>query len=453
MRWCRCPWLLFWAHAAGLCLVFWALGQFQPRLYADSRFYLDYDLSSWAGALGDLRTPGYPLLLAGVKIVSPDLGLLPFFQFFLHLAAVAGFARALQGFGLAAGRAVAAALPLLYLHTFWRLSFAVVSDLPALSLAIIGVALLLYLAGGGRAWGWALLAGVLTFTVLVRPAYLFLVVFVPLVGGVLRWLQKGRAGRPARFSGALLLASWGPLLLYGGLRWAAVGQFGVTEFGAVAMSGVTTQIMDERTVAALPTDLRPLAERIRRLSREQGLMPVLPPGQQGLDYERLAAQYDPLVWRICPQAAREVVGPEYGIDGRKKLEYGVLMRRLSLAVIVRRPAGYLQWIWLALAHGLGVQLTYSLLPALGGGLGLLTIWSWSRSGRPAALIAERWGAARPEYAALALIALIFLFGHLGLTVLVNYPQPRYALAGGAFLGCWPALFIYDLIQAWRGEGS
>ncbi|MCB1036298.1 MAG: hypothetical protein KDD47_20910, partial [Acidobacteria bacterium] len=159
----------------------------EARRVPDTKGYVQQAMDfSWSGALGSYRTVGYPLLLRLVMRSPKDLAPLPFVHLAIFLAGVALF---WWGLARCTGRpwlALAGALPLLGSRSLELLT-RIQPDMPAVGLALATVGLLLAFSAAPHNRLLAVALGISLFaTYQVRPAYLFLIVLVPLAAPVLR---------------------------------------------------------------------------------------------------------------------------------------------------------------------------------------------------------------------------------------------------------------------------
>jgi hypothetical protein len=334
-------------------LVYQALaerGRLAPIRVADTASYLKLaQVSSVDGALARYRTYGYPLLLKTVGRAP-----LPAFELRLFLAASVAFFAAVWSFSGSAWVGLAAASPLLYADAL-RLLGRTQPDFVACAFVLFAVAALLALVVRPRQPVlWLVLALAVFAAYQTRPATLFLIAWLPVVGWCLAALREGEWRLRWRWLGALLVATWVPYLLFAGFRAARVGEFGLVAFGGYNMSGLAASLIDDEMLTELdPADV-PMARGILTHRRKLGWEPYSPRQGSGAWFE----QYSPNIWKISVQAAKtrlDLEGTMSRPPGERPaslhLAVNQQLRDFSLQVIRRRPVKYLAWVRDANLHG------------------------------------------------------------------------------------------------------
>ncbi len=330
----------------GIGVFLWAAGKLVPVRTPDTASYLEFAFGSWFDTLSHFRTPGYPLFLKMVGGVTPDHSAAPFLQFLAYCLGVILFHHGLRHVCPGEWRRMAISSSLLYANILHGYVNNLTTDTLAAAGGICVAGLLLGCqTGPARRWSSLMSIGLLLFaTCLIRPAYLFLVVFVPLAGMLLSLIRPGRTGRTdsARRDGMkslveLLPVTVVPLFAYCLLRWCVVGQFGLVSFGGYNLIGVSGQWLDEALLPELPAASRPLAElalQRQRLIREQS--PDAPVGDR-MNYTTMELRYDETIWRVFQPAAEEL----YGADPRR---INTELRRLATSLVWARPKLYAVWL-------------------------------------------------------------------------------------------------------------
>ncbi|MFH0824971.1 MAG: hypothetical protein V2B18_19640, partial [Pseudomonadota bacterium] len=139
----------------------------------------------------------------------------------------------------------------------------ILSDLPALSMALVALGFLLRIVTrNGGAANWAGLTLSLLLTYQIRAAYLFLIPLTPILGFALlvfresgsRWILNRR-----RFLAGLVVICVIPFLLFSAFRYVITGHFGLLSIGGLGLAGITTQFMDRRMIERFDPELRDLA--------------------------------------------------------------------------------------------------------------------------------------------------------------------------------------------------
>jgi len=420
-----------------------ATGGFGPRVNPDTATYREMPLDSLAAALSHMRTFGYPVFL---RVVGGDLAA-TYFQFAAFALAAAGFCAALRSVGYSRGAAGFAASVLLYSRVAIAQTGDVAADVLAAAFAVVSVSLLLVVVDRPRSvLAWVGLTTAVFLTYQTRPAYLFLVPLVPLVGFLLAMLVRRRAVRSAAGLGVgLFAATVVPLLAFCGLRGAVVGHFGLVSFGGYNLVGITGQFLDEELVEELSPELRPLARRV--IERRRLVVGWKPPA----DYWAMEEMYNPTVWTLTVPAAEEL----YGGD---TVRINRTVTALGREVIRLRPALYLRWLgWAGAETVRGSLSLFAIDPGvclclavfLGSEAWLL--WRWFRFGTM--LSAPRPESRRfVEFGTLLWVGLAFAAAKGLLVILVEAPIGRYLTAGMIFLPSALAVLTWYRLAAvfgWR----
>lgn len=406
-----------------------ATGQFEARLNPDSASYRQMPFDSLAAALSHTRTFGYPAFLRLVRAAAGTDLAAPYFQFAAYVAAAVGFCVALRSIGFSRPAAGAAASALLYSRVAFEQTGDVVADVLAAALAVASMSLLLVaIARPASVVAWAGLTPAVFLTYQTRPAYLFLVPLVPLVGfGLSAFVHR----RPVRSFGCLGLTSLlaastvVPLLAFCALRMAVVGHFGLVSFGGYNLIGISGQFLDEKLAREVSPEVRPLAQRI--IQRRRLVADWQPPG----DYWAMEAMYNPTVWTLTVPAAEELYGTDAVRTNRS-------ITRLSREVIRLRPRAYLRWlVWSGREAARNFlylfvtdRATRLCLLALIGSQAWL-VWRRFRSGLlppPPSTSDRRF----VEFNTLLWPALAFAAAKLLLVILVETPIGRYVTAAMLF---------------------
>jgi hypothetical protein len=317
-------------------------GRFEPVIVHDTRSYVEFPFDSVSSALSHQRTPGYPLFLKALSLLSPSESLIPVAHYVVYCAGILVFYLGLCSFAGRVWIAACSAAALVSANVLQLYLQMIASDTiaAAAALAAIGL-LLLYLSFDRRLPLIAiLLGGATALCWLIRPAYLFVVPLIPLLGTLLavrNRLEVTRARQSMKTVCVLALVAVTPLLAWCSLRWFVVQEFGVVSFGGYNLAGVSGQFLDQDLVAELPEQYRPLA--IAALEQRT----QLPPGTlhmtdaDPLNYMRMERNYDITIWSVMTPAAQSL----YGDDNRKVNRE---LKNFSAELIYQRPGRYAVWI-------------------------------------------------------------------------------------------------------------
>ncbi|MFH0826028.1 MAG: hypothetical protein V2B18_25005, partial [Pseudomonadota bacterium] len=174
------------------CMVFVVfVGGTTGRYSFDTYSFTDFQWSGLSQVLSQTRPFAYPLLVASYRCISPDFHLFPQFQFILFVGAVIFFYESLKVYGFDKWTAFWAATPLFYQRYLLEWTTGILSDLPALSMALVALGFLLRIVtrNGGVA-NWAGLTLSLLLTYHTRAAYLFLIPLTPILGFALLMFRE-----------------------------------------------------------------------------------------------------------------------------------------------------------------------------------------------------------------------------------------------------------------------
>ncbi len=252
---------------AGVILVYlrWS-GRLTLRHDSDTNSYLVVaGLTSVTAWLESLRTFGYPAFLRVTAILSPDYALIPIIHFVLHVIAVIIFMWALKIYGFSERQSLVGASPLLYVEAIINNVQYLLTDSLAVSSAVVTTSLLLAISvrkSSIRLW---LYFGVMCFlTYQIRPAYLFLIPLLPLLGVAFLWHRKEASEwvHVKNLVARALIACLLPYLAFCTIRWVAVGDFALVSFSGWVQTGTTGQMLDNSLVEDLPEDLKDLGRGI-----------------------------------------------------------------------------------------------------------------------------------------------------------------------------------------------
>ncbi len=349
------PGILFLLQVFLLSGVLAATGQFQANIVPDTPGYVEFPLDSMSEALQHSRTFGYPCFLRGVALFRPTPQGVPVAHFVVHVACVFVFWLGVRTIVDSSWASMALASSLLYSNVVLRYTSSIAPDAMASSLSIATIGVLLLAVRQPRSvWRWLCLAAGIFITYQLRPAYLFLVPLIPLLGLALSWLL-GRMPDQDRSSTRLpvtqlVAAALLPLLLFCTGKWLVVDSFSLVSFGGNNFAGVVTRFLDQETASQLPHDLQPLAQEILR--RRQLAAAQHPEFSDGVTRRYFAIEhgFDIETWEVCVPAAQEV----YGDDWRHQNQG---LAELSKAIVLARPVDYCIWLLKALNRGVYMVLS------------------------------------------------------------------------------------------------
>jgi len=283
---------------------------------------------------------------------------------------------------------------------------------------------------------------------LVRPVMLFLVPLVCVAAPLFELRTRGSAAtwaglaRFALVSAAIVIL---PLVAWCGLRWQAVGKFGVVSFGGYNLIGITGQFLDEALVAELPEHLRPLVQSAlqRRQSLPPGEIPL--PDDPLLRYSRMEVNYDVTIWKVFVPASQEL----YGNDA---VQVNSRLRELGVAIARLRPEWYGVWLAKACRQALRISCQELVGNPVTGPLIVLTIGlellrivrCWRRS-IPAGLLSS----ATDLVPVLLLMSVLYAASNLLLVIVVCPPLGRMTDAATVLFPALIAAVFCDRLSLLR----
>jgi hypothetical protein len=277
-------------------------------------------------------------------------------------------------------------------------------------------------------------------TWLTRPAYLFLILLVPLVCELGQTPNATASPKSSRWRIRLevIAATLLPVLAWCTLQWAVVGRFAVVSLGGYNLIGISGQFLDEDVLSELPEHLKPLGERaLENRRRMEGQLAM--PDAEPLSYLRMESRYDDTLWRIFVPAAEEVLGKDAHDAVNSQL------KEMATAIIWLRPKAYLIWLAKAFRRGMEKLVSEFVLNPVSLLLFLITLASvlWG-------IVRSFHGDERPftlsrPLGLLFLIAVLFALMKLGVVILVSIPIERMTMAMGLFVPLVFTAFLTDAV--------
>ncbi len=395
----------------------------RPIRVPDSQSYITLSRSpNVEGALTHYRTYGYALLIRVFgwrEIAGPELWIF-FFGVLCFAAGVGSYMRS-AWLGLAAGS------PLLYGDTL-KLLGRIQPDFVSCGFVLLALGALLMLISRPRNVPlWALLAVTVVAAYQCRPATLFIIGWLPVMGWALRALRERRMSRRDVVRAAVVAAiTVLPYLTFMTWRYARVGDFGLVSFGGYNMSGLAAALVDEDMLGELDGEHREFARGIYDRRARRGWTPYDPSVGSLPWFE----QYSDNIWKIIAQVVtvrvREELeaAPPAGAPPYQRLVVNEKLTALSKDIIARRPAKYVRWMLDANLYGwrqLGGS-PWVVWPAAALVFSSLGLWAGRRRGfLPGAAGAFRRG----PVLGLVLLGGTYFLGYVALISLLSFPFARY----------------------------
>ncbi|MBI4869184.1 MAG: hypothetical protein HY816_19765 [Candidatus Wallbacteria bacterium] len=422
-----------------------------PRMTEDSPSYLELARGELFSreALAQKRTLGYPLFLRLLDATGAGIAAVPVAQATLYLASIAALHAALSGVGVHPGAAAAAVSTLFWADaTFSPHCAHVMTDCLAETLAILSIALLLWTAGKRSSKARWIALGLSTFACYqIRPAYQFMLGFVPLAGlGFLAILAEPDELRTRwkRHLATLVVLAVAPWFLFCAARWALVGHFGVVSFGGSNIIGIAAQFLEPQMIERLPHGQQDEAREIHHklLSKPGYRVPIS--GSYDVDVDLLDEGYNIAVWEVAYPTVRSRRVTHRATDEA--------LLELSWSILRQCPARYLVWmvkgVRRAFAKGLSGQFAVALLLLIAC-LGILLACKLSGRRFP---LSHDFGDAPGLWQLLwlsSLAAVLFAAMKVPLVVAVEPPLERYVAAAFLFAPMVPVAALLLLIARGR----
>lgn len=429
----------FWLAAQGCFVLFilWYLGKLTPVIANDTDGYANFPFHSLTAALSQTRTAGYPIFLYVANLFSSEHRAVPVLHFLVHFGAVSVFYAALRSQIHSQWIAMIMAGSLLYSNLLFRYLAVVSPDTLACSMAILNIAcLFLVIQSPRKAVFWLGLMISLFATYQLRPAYLFLVPLVPMLGVVLLWL-RGQIDKQLlrKIKVGLVLAGVLPLLGFCCVRWHYVGHFGLVSFGGTQLIGVTGQFLTGEMIHQLPKELHTLAQNAHEKKQKLIDNPNSQQDRNPLAYSTIESNCDTAIYHVFIPAAQELYG-----DDSKLINHR--LSQLATAILRARPQLYALWLAKAFRQGIGKIVTEFVMNLINLAVVclLLVAEGWyvfqrrllQENGIDHLLkqVSDRYFI--PMHV-LGVVAVVFAISKLVLVMLVAPPFDRYMDAAGIFL--------------------
>ena len=234
----------------------------------DSATYMEFP-QSWAEQADSIRTIGYKVFLAGLKLIDPGLHSLGIVQLGIAFFVCALLLNTLRSLGATTGFSLSVVLPLVIYQMCLgpgSRTTAIMTDNIATSVTILITSLLLQLIHKPeRRTYWIGLMVAVAVGYHVRPSLQILIVLIPALSWVLFLLAGERDFRRIVHKTLLMsLICLTPWILYCGARKLTTGQFALVPFSGVAASGTVFEFLDDEVVAGLKSsELKEFAQEFR----------------------------------------------------------------------------------------------------------------------------------------------------------------------------------------------
>jgi len=368
------PMLCFFAQVALVATVWAACHRYRPVEVPDTPSYRNFPWHDLQAAFTSMRTPGYPLVLDASAALGFGDEAIPLGSFLVEVAVLLFVWKAVSHIVRSPWYSMWITSSLLYSHFFFRYASDLAPDYLAAVVSLVVVSALIQAVLAPRWTSWCALATGVFLTCLLRPAYLFLLVYVPIAAAWLRAVvpSSRRVRGKAQWWVLLLSATWLPLASYATARWLVAGHWGLVCFGGANAAGVVTAFLDSGDVARLPESVRPLAAEVLH---ERQRVAAAWPGQLAdptRSYTAIERGFDLRTWAVCVPAARRLHGGDWcTTDGS--------LARLAWTIITVKPVTYLLWLGKSFCFGLrGALGEYVTNPVYLVLLLVVAVYPWTR---------------------------------------------------------------------------
>jgi hypothetical protein len=438
-----------WLFLIGLMIVFaWMTGRLEAKLVPDSASYIEYPFGSFDQALRSTRTIGYPLL---IKIFSSVLGYrsLPLIHLILHGTAAWMLLLELGRWGMSLhGRWAATLAVALGCTTLDNLSI-IATDLVAASFGVMAAACLLGCARwltspktaskatpDDRTILWAII-GVACFgflAITVRPAYLSLILWLPLVGTLLltrqsdrfRMLPTKRAVTLALVPSIAILIPLGSWVI---VRGVVVNDFSLLPFGHQNLAGITIQLASDEELQRVSPGNAELAKAIVA-QKELYYQKIGRTPQTGVPSTSLMEQrWDDYVWWVVVPAADKLYP-------RDTIATHDAIASLNREIVGTYPMRYLRWLMLAARRAAwGTAANIVMHPIFLTGLVVIVVLELRRAHQGLASMR----CSQPDaFNALFIVAVTYFAVNTAFVILTSPPLGRFIDASAIFIPAWIA---------------
>ncbi|MEO5347443.1 MAG: hypothetical protein H7834_13860 [Magnetococcus sp. YQC-9] len=401
----------------------------------------------WIELLSSIRTIGYLLYLRGHYWLFGNYDAVATVQFLTHQSATILLYFALVRFGFPAAGALCAVLPIIFSKFFFD---KVGTDSFALSFALITVSLLFLIHSKPQKhtpFLWMLLTFCTALTYQIRPSYLPYIIIVPVMGVFLwviqcHWekigIDRSQMMRKIKYYTAITVA---PFLIFCLIRLVTVGHFGLVSFGGYNLSGLTTPLLSQETLAKLSPETRPLAEAIlHRIGQNPPRFDkkVTEGNRRILGYRihvsEIYHHYNEYVWRISIPAAQYL----YNND---KVKMNAMLSKLSWQIITIHPGEYFRLVITSAVESL-IFITDRLILSEYTMMAILAVFFFKiyveikfREHAIPTIYNEFLGI-------LTIISLVVFIPMTTIIILVEEPDARYLRSATIFMQAWIGFFIW-----------
>ncbi|EMI45871.1 signal peptide protein [Rhodopirellula sp. SWK7] len=387
------PTMLMWSVVLIAAAVF--SGRWTFHIVSDTASYLQYAFSPASAAAAEIRSPVYPLVLRLLTSLAPTrssaLQLVVLGQILLHAAATSALMLELRNWKTSCQVSFAVAATVAIGCTFWDNVSTIATDCPAMSVGVITAVCMM------RGWrrGFSIRLSIATAAFVLtaiglRPAYLFLIPWTA-ISLFLRPAEAVAATFGHRVRDGFVIAGIPVVTLLGWcvFRYVTVADFSLLPFGHQNMAAVTTQLLDNDELTAIPGKPGELASEIARRRVEVSLGENLratsnktsqisdsdkaqvvrttraadgldlrthgDPSRRADSYMTLENRWDAMTYLVVVPAAAHVIQTHASNDAVRDADIVAqhqLIAELDKYIVRSYPLRYARWWLLAMRRGL-----------------------------------------------------------------------------------------------------
>lgn len=434
----------------------YATGRLNPIYVADSPSYLTYPFGSLEQALLSQRTPGYPVFL---KVIEGTIGIqwTPLVQCIIGCVAAWLFAVELSRWGAGRLATWASAMAIVCSCTFMDNQSTISTDAIAASVGVVTAATILRWVRLGQTTICGLSVIVLTVVaVMLRPAYLALIVWVTVAGSALtRPTRVSVPNQPRRFghrvivAASLSIAATSVLIAWMMLRLVVVDDFGLLPFGHQNLSGITVQLVSDEELTELPQQCQSLVKEFLNRKSQAEVRGYDFTSGDGSATMTIESRWNDLIYQAMIPAAKNV-------DPNDPVEQHRAVGRLNKAILLKYPDRYLRWLLLAVRRAAwGTAANIVMNPIF-----LTALMCWTLYWLTCVIMRQSWRSTTNRYfdlspatSALFVLAWSYAIVMIGFVILTSPPLGRFADAGAIFIPAWLASRLADWTATDRDIGN
>lgn len=425
----------------GLVLLCMVTGRITPHQVRDTPSYVEYSFASAQDVATQIRTPGYPVILRSAESISPSrsgaLQATVILHIALHALAVALWYVEMRRWGIHRFAATMGCLALSITNTFWDHINTIATDTISMSLSLVMLVCVSRIWRSGNVSPKWIAAGLLsTLVIAIRPAYLFLIPWLfaamiirPAGAASVRWSRR------IADAGTIVIIPVITLVLWCGFRGNVTGDYGILPFGHQNMAAVTTQLLSNDELAALPGANGELGAAIGQ-SRQQ-LMGVTEAATATMTIEQ---RWDEMTYSVIVKVAKDQIGQTI-------VEQHQGLAKLDAAIVQTYPLRYGKWWLLSIRRGFwGSLANFAMHPIYFPCLmGLVGLAMWRCLIDPSLVdsnpVPTNWNACKPLW----LITLSYAFSKIAFVGLTSPTIGRFSDAGMVLVPTCLAVVIAMLV--------